>query len=39
MRVPLIPNWEDKVKFSSRVYLLSQQAKDLVDETFDKLHE
>jgi len=39
MRVPLIPNWEEKAKFSSRVYPLSQQAKDLVDETFDKLHE
>jgi len=38
MRVLLIPNWEDKAKFSSRVYPLSQQAKDLVNETFDKLH-
>ena len=39
MTIPLVDNWEDKAKFTSKVYPLGNEARQLVDKTFDTLHE
>lgn len=39
MKVPLKPGWEAKVSaIKPRVYSLENEAHQLVDETFDKMH-
>ena len=38
MRIDLIPGWE-KVKIPTKVYPLSAKNREVVDETFDKLHQ
>lgn len=39
MRIPLKSDWEKNVSKTARVYPLSTESKDVVDKTFDKLHE
>ncbi len=39
MRIPLRSDWEDKAPKTARVYPLGADAKKVVDETFDKLHD
>jgi hypothetical protein len=37
LRVPLLPNWEEKTKLSTKVYPLSEKDREIVDHEFDKL--
>ena len=37
MRIPLRSDWESKIPKTPRVYPLGNDAKDVIDETFDKL--
>ena len=39
MRIPLKSDWEQHVPKTARVYPLGKDAKEVVDKTFDKLHE
>lgn len=39
MRIPLKSDWEKDVPKTPRVYPLSTESKDVVDKTFDKLHD
>ena len=39
MRIPLRSDWEKHVPKTARVYPLSTESKEVVDKTFDKLHE
>lgn len=39
MRIPLKSDWEEKALKTARVYPLGAEARKVVDETFDKLHE
>ena len=38
MRIPLKPNWEEKVSGKAKVYPLGSKDRQVVDDTFDKLH-
>ena len=38
MRIPLRADWEQKIPKTPRVYPLSNDAKNVVDKVFDKLH-
>ncbi len=39
MRIPLKSDWEQHVPRTARVYPLGKDAKEVVDKTFDKLHD
>lgn len=40
MSLPLIQNWQDRYKpRQARVYTLGKQDREVIDKTFDKLHE
>ena len=39
MRIPLRSDWEDKAPKTARVYPLGAEARKVIDDTFDKLHE
>ncbi len=39
MRIPLRSDWEDKVPKTARVYPLGKESKQIMDDTFDKLHQ
>ena len=39
MRIPLKADWEKQVPRTARIYPLSTESKQVVDKTFDKLHE
>ena len=39
MRIPLRSDWEDKAPKTARVYPLGNEAKRIIDEIFDKLHD
>ncbi|KAI9778673.1 MAG: hypothetical protein M1816_003922 [Peltula sp. TS41687] len=38
LRIPLIDDWQSKHKLSTKVYLLNQKDREIVDQTFDKLY-
>lgn len=38
MTVPLIANWEEKVKVGVKVYPLSEKDRAVVDKEFNRLH-
>ena len=38
MRIPLRSNWEDKALKTARVYLIGEDSKRVINETFDKLY-
>ncbi len=39
MKILLKSDWESKVSGKAKVYLLSNRDRELVDETFDELHQ
>lgn len=39
MRIPLRTDWQSKITGKAKIYPLGTKAKQVVDETFDKLHE
>ena len=39
MKIPLKSDWESKISGKAKVYPLSNRDRELVDETFDKLHQ
>ena len=39
MRIPLKPGWEDKVDGSAKTYPLGEKDRQVVDKTFDELHD
>jgi len=38
MRIPLVDEWEAKIKFNARVHKSGPRDQKVVDDAFDKLH-
>ena len=39
MKIPLKSDWESKISRKAKIYPLSNKDRELVDETFDELHQ